>query len=46
MKDREISDEEREQARDFFAKIEIYDAEYRARQLSLQKHFATRSISR
>ena len=37
MKDREISDEEREQARDFFAKIEIYDAEYRARQLSLPK---------
>ena len=37
MKDREITDEEREQARDFFAKIEIYDAEFKARQLILSK---------
>jgi parvulin-like peptidyl-prolyl isomerase len=37
MKDRELSDEEREQARDFFAKIEIYDAEYKERQLRLPK---------
>lgn len=29
MKDREISDEEREQAREFFAKINIYGDEYR-----------------
>ncbi len=28
MKDREISDEERNQARDFFAKIEIYEKEF------------------
>ncbi len=28
MKDREITDEERKQARDFFAKIKIYDEEY------------------
>lgn len=28
MKDREISEEERTQARDFFAKIEIYEQEY------------------
>jgi len=37
MKDREITDEEREQARDFFAKIQIYGAEYKARLLSLPK---------
>lgn len=28
MKDRKLTDEERQQARDFFAKIEIYKAEY------------------
>ncbi len=28
MKDREITDDERKQARDFFAKIKIYDEEY------------------
>ena len=37
MKDREVSDEEREQARDFFAKIEIYDAEYKEKHLGLPK---------
>lgn len=35
MKDREITDEEREQARDFFAKTEIYNAEYQARYRTL-----------
>jgi len=37
MKDRELTEEEKEQARDFFAKIEIYDAEYKAKQASLPK---------
>jgi parvulin-like peptidyl-prolyl isomerase len=41
MKDREISEEERTQARDFFAKIEIYEKEFheKARSGELSKEF-------
>lgn len=41
MKDREISEEERSQARDFFAKIQIYNDEYKqkARSGELSKEF-------
>ena len=41
MKDREISEEERTQARDFFAKIEIYEKEFddKARAGELSKEF-------
>lgn len=41
MKDREISEEERTQARDFFAKIEIYEKEFneKARSGELPKEF-------
>jgi parvulin-like peptidyl-prolyl isomerase len=44
MKDREISDEERSQARDFFAKIELYEKEFndKARSGELPKEFVER----
>lgn len=39
MKDREISDEEKTQARDFFAKIAIYEKEYEDKSGELPKEF-------
>jgi parvulin-like peptidyl-prolyl isomerase len=39
MKDREITDEERNQARDFFAKIQIYKNEYEEKKDTLPKEF-------
>lgn len=39
MKDREITDDERNQARDFFAKIQIYNDEYEEKKNSLPKEF-------
>jgi hypothetical protein len=44
MKDREISDEERSQARDFFAKIELYEKEFneKAHSGELPKEFVER----
>lgn len=44
MQDREISEEERTQARDFFAKIEIYEDEFnsKARSGALSKEFVDR----
>lgn len=44
MKDREISEEERSQARDFFAKIELYEKEFndKARSGELPKEFVER----
>jgi parvulin-like peptidyl-prolyl isomerase len=39
MKDREISEEERNQARDFFAKIEIYEKEFNDKAGELPKEF-------
>ena len=39
MKDREISEEERGQAREFFAKIGIYNDEYKAKAASLSQEF-------
>ncbi|MEO8649411.1 MAG: peptidylprolyl isomerase, partial [Acidobacteriota bacterium] len=39
MKDREITEEERTQARDFFAKIEIYQKEYEDKAETLPKEF-------
>lgn len=45
MKDREISEEERTQARDFFAKIEIYEKEFndKARSGELSKEFVDKT---
>jgi parvulin-like peptidyl-prolyl isomerase len=39
VSDRVISDDEKDQAKDFFAKIKIYEAEYRAKRNSLAKEF-------
>ena len=39
MRGREISQEEREQARDFYAKVQIYEAEYEARRNTFPKEF-------
>ncbi len=39
MQDREISEEERTQARDFFAKIEIYEKEFNDKASELPKEF-------
>jgi parvulin-like peptidyl-prolyl isomerase len=39
MKDREISEEETQQARDFFAKIAIYNDEYKAKADSMSQEF-------
>ncbi|HSU24914.1 MAG TPA: peptidylprolyl isomerase [Pyrinomonadaceae bacterium] len=39
MKDREITDEERNQAKDFFAKIQIYKDEYEDKRSQMPKEF-------
>jgi hypothetical protein len=39
MKDREITEEERNQARDFFAKIQIYKDEYESKRGEMPKEF-------
>lgn len=39
MQDREISEEERQQAREFFAKISIYNDEYKAKADSMSQEF-------